>query len=447
MRKFIVILMALALCLGMTVGAYAAEDTLSIPDVAVQQGQTVYVAVTLTESVTGDSVGITYSYDKDVLEAVPGSCTWGKQGMLQDFSRSDSGVWAVAQSQDLKGTLCVLAFQVKKGVTLTETTVTCTVTVKNDAETVGTYTATGRIYAVCDHNYAPWESGGELTHSQSCEHCGQTQTQTHVWDDGVVMDHPTDGQKDLLVHTCTVCGATREQEIADQGSAQVSTMPTQPVEEPEGPEITTFPQEAPETATRPPQQKPEDHGSVRPTEGQDPGTQNGQPGSQESSGNQNPAGSQGNAGSQTGSGQLTDYNQPGGNNQNSSGNQTGTVSQNSGGNQTGTAFQNNGGNQTGQVEQPVGSNAAESAVQDQTHDHVHEQNQNPVAVPIPEGVEIPEQTEIPDHTHAATEPEHIHETLTPEETGVSLLALLFAVLLVVGAAVLATILMKRIRHK
>lgn len=465
MRKFIVKLMILVLCLSMTVGVYAAEEILVIPDISVQQGQTVYVAVTLTESVVGDSMGVIYSYDKEVLEALPDSSTWGKQGMLQDFSQSDSGVWAIAQAQDLKGTVCVLAFRVKKDVTLTETTVTCTVTVKSDAEVVSTYTATGRVYALCDHQYSQWKNGGDLSHSQICEHCGQEQTQTHIWNDGVISEHPTDNQKQLLVYTCTVCGATRQQEIANQGSQKPTEPPRStepPAETPTEPELTTFPPEEPETATRPPQQYPENNESQRPTEGQNPNTQSGQTGNQANSGNQNtagnqnPSGGQGNADNQTGSGQLTDYNQGTSNNQNDSGNQTGSgqttnpnqgtnSNQNTSGNQTGSVSQNQN-NQTDHNGQTDDADGVEP--EDEHHDHVHDEsassNQAPVAIPIPEGVEIP------DHTHETpTEPvhDHVHETPGPEQTGVSLLALLVAVLLVAVAVVLIMVLMKRIKRK
>ena len=422
MRKFIITLMILMLCLNMAIGVHAAEEMLSIPDVSAQQGQTIYVAVTLTESVMGDAMGVTYSYDKAVLEAIPSSSTWGKQGMLQDFSRTDSGVWAVGQVQDLKGTVCVLAFRVKDGVSLTETEVTCTVTVKNDADTVGTYTATGKITAACDHKFAAWESDGELIHSQTCELCGHKQAQTHVWNDGVVSDHPTDEQKDLLTFTCTICGATRQQEIADQASGQQPTMPTHPTEAPEesdDPVITTFPPDAPETATRPPQHE-ENNESTRPTQGTN--SQNGQ------------TGNQGNSGNQSGSGQLTDYNQGAGNNQNSG------ESQKPGSNQ------GDSGNQSGQDGQ---TGTADGTHQDE-HDHVHEEDLDSIAIPIPEGAVIPEELLHPDHTHpAATEPthDHVHETPAPEQTGISLLALLLAASLVVGAVVLVTVLMKRIKRK
>lgn len=426
MRKFIVTLMALALCLGMAIGVHAAEDILSIPDVSAYQDQTIYVAVTLTETVVGDSMGVTYSYDKEVLEAIPGSSTWGKQGMLQDFSRADSGVWAVSQSQDLKGTVCVLAFQVKKGATLSETAVTCTVTVKSDAEIVGTYTATGKISAVCDHKYTQWENGGDMLHVHTCELCGHKQTQTHIWDDGVISEHPTDEQMDLLVYTCTVCGTTREQEIKDQGSANLPTMPEQPAEVPEEPEITTFPPETIEAATRPANQNPENNTYPKPTESHNGQTGNG--GNQNSSDKQNSNGNQGNSGNQTGSGQLTDYNQGTGNN-------NGSDSQNNNGNQ------NDHSNQAG--------SADNGQPDEQDHDHVHGEdadssNRAPIAIPIPEGVEIP------DHTHeTVTEPlhDHVHETPAPEQTGISLLALLLAAALVVGAAVLGTVLIKRGKRK
>ena len=439
MRKLIIALMMLALCLNLTSGVWAAEAKLDIPDVAAQPGQTVYVALVLTDSVVGDSLGVTYSYDKNILRAVPNSSTWGSAGMLANFSREDSGVWAVDGARDLKGTVCVLAFRVNDGVTLTETTVSATVTVKNDAESVGTFTASGRIYAICDHSYGQWQSEGAQLHSHVCSKCGDKQSQSHTWDEGVITDHPTDTKKDLQTFTCRICGGTKETEIPDQDQSTSPIEPTErPTEAPDLPEVEyeTRPPQTEPTSTAPTNQYPQYTQPVTvptaPTEEQETEYTNPYDGKdtvvtqkptedQNNSVIQNPNGSQGNTGSQ-----------------NNSGNKNNSGSQNAAGN---SGNQSNTGNTTG-TNQTTGDG----------HDHSHESsNQQIVAVTIPEGVEVPENTvpteasiESPEEPH---DHDHDHEPVSMEQAGTSLAALGAAVAMIALAAVLVVILMKRMKRK
>jgi len=432
MRKIITIFMTLLMCMNLAFGAHAAEGVLSIPEVPVSEGQTIYVAVTLTESVIGDSVGITYGYDKAVLEAIYSSATWGKEGMLQDFSREDSGVWASGKAMDLKGTVCILAFRVKSGVTLTETAVSCTVTVKNDAETVGTYQAQGKIYAVCDHGYTKWESSGNLSHSRVCEKCGDKQTQTHMWGEGIISDHPENSHVDLITYTCEVCGAERTEEIANQGEHTQPPVGTEPpTEAPTEPEYVTRPPETTPPATRPTYPRPGEATQPLPTEPQKP--TEGQ--ETEHSETQEPTAGQNSNANQNAGGTLTDYNDKGSaGNKNSETTHSPSESQN---------------DPTAPVE---GTETEESQP---TVNPYHNQGADPMApTNHPIAVPVPATEEPHDHdehqTTLPTEPVHDHThdgEQTAHETGVSVMALGVAAMLVAVAIGLTVILLKRIKHK
>lgn len=428
MRKMIITFMLLLTCMNLVLGVNAAESILSIPEVPVSEDQTVYVAVTLTESVIGDSMGITYSYDKEVLEAVYGSATWGKQGMLQDFSREDAGVWASGQAMDLKGTVCVLAFRVKSGVTLTETKVSCTVTVKNDAEHVGTYTAEGRVYAVCDHNYGKYESSGNLSHSRTCQTCGDKQTQSHIWGTGIITDHPDHSHLDLITYTCEVCMATKSEEIPNQGDIP---KPPSMTEAPTEPEYVTRPPETAPPATRPTYPRPEDFTVPMPTGGQKPTEE------QKATETQGSAGNQNNGGNQNSGDTFTDYNDQG----NAGNKNPGTTHNPSDSKKDPTA--------------PVdGTGAAEQLpTEEHTENPYHVTDPMvqtyPIAVPVPE-------TEAPhdhgDHETGAMEPtepvhDHTHDAEPVQITGDSVMALALAMMLIIVAVGLAVILLKRIKRK
>lgn len=443
-------LMAITLVLNLGVAAMGAEKDLEIADVPLQKGQTAYVAVVLNASAVGDSIGVTYSYDKSVLEALPSSATWGKQGLLQDFNRQDSGVWAAAQPQDLQGTVCVLAFRVKDGAALTKTTVSCTVTIKNDTENLGTFTAEGMVYAVCSHSFGNWTEENGLVHSHKCSLCGEYQNQSHTWNKGSLSDHPSNTTLQILTQTCEECGATKTTEVSRLDSVEIPTNPSveKPTEAPEEPEIMTMPPQTEPPVTRPTEPSTDnkgDTGTKLPS-----GNQNNS-NNQDSSGNQNNSNNQNNSGSQSKpeindtAEDLKDYNNPSsGSNQNSSGNK------------------NPSGNKNESDKKDPDTEKEQSTVpadeENEGHDHSHEDNTRPpIAVPAPGVTETPTEPEtVPQETdaqevetlpivHDEHDHDHVHEEPAPVITGTSVLALVFAVALVALAGFLTTVLFKRLK--
>ena len=104
MRRFWSLLTALMLLGSLGLTAFASEDPLTMADVQVQLGQTVYLTVSLEEPVRGNTMGISYSYDPEVLKIVPSECRWKKTGALQDFSAGGhEGVWATEKAAQLEG--------------------------------------------------------------------------------------------------------------------------------------------------------------------------------------------------------------------------------------------------------------------------------------------------------------------------------------------------------
>ena len=415
MRKILTILMSVVLVLNLGVRAAGAEMELEIPDVEVSGDGTIYVPVILHTALQGDSIGIAYEYDEAVLEACPEFATWGRKGILQDFSLENSGVWAAGQAQNLEGTVCVLAFRIRSGAQLTETKVSCTVTVKNDATKVGSFTAEGRLYRVCDHQYGKWTSQGESGHIRECSLCTQKQAQSHRWNEGVAADHPTKDYVDILTQTCEVCGATRSREI----EGQESLTPTQPATEPEVPE-------KPEYETMPPQTEPPVEVPTVP-----------QPQKQEITGNQSDGGNRGEGADRNESGR----NENAGDHSHA-GNQEKPGTQQNPGNQSGPA-------NPGQEDKWVntGSQGNGNNPDPEDPDHTHE-NEIPIPTERPIAVPVPAATE--DHIHEQpqeTVHDHEHEAPPAQNMGPSLLALLAAAAAVAGAVGLVSWLVKRRKRK
>lgn len=271
MKKITVFLTLLAIIAGMALTAFAAEPKLQISDASAKPGDTVYLTVSLTEAVTGDTMGITYTYDRTVLEVVSSACTWEQKGVLQDFgSYDDSGVWTSGKSQEISGDICVLTFRVKSDVNFTGTDVACTLLVKNGSEKVGEFTATARISATCEHVYGDWQDAGEVGHSRGCELCGGTQTASHDWDEGTRTPDPENSGLDILTRTCGVCGAVRTSQVPGEQEGQIPTVP-----EGTDPPVTEPPKNY-MTEPTVPQNRPQNGQTQRPTEPQEPtqGNQN-----------------------------------------------------------------------------------------------------------------------------------------------------------------------------
>lgn len=267
MKKVIIVLTALLMSAVLAVSVYAEQSIVKLEDTTSQPGHTFFLKVSVTESLAGDTMGISYSYDEKVLEVVPESCKWEKAGILQDFSKNDTaGVWATGEIVDLYGTVCVLAFRVRSNAKPVETKVSCTLTVKSGAEEVGKFQTGATVTIVCDHVYGAWESNGDLVHQHVCGICEDTQNQPHSWDRGTVKVRE-DKQTDLMVYKCSVCGGTKESEIPKQSEGTKETQGNGN----SGPTQSTQPSAPIPTVTRPTHPTEDDHDhdtrpSSRPTQ-------------------------------------------------------------------------------------------------------------------------------------------------------------------------------------
>ena len=210
MRKWITIAVLAALLSALVLTANGTQSRLHAQDVQVKPGETVYVKLELTQSTVGDSVGVAYTYDKSVLKPLESSCTWARKGMLQDFdAKKGAGVWADVVAADMKGLVCTLAFEVISKEAHFDTSVSCTLIVKNGAKTVGTYTAEAEVSTYCDHRYGAWRDNGLLGHIRTCGTCNRSDSQTHKWDNGTTAPIPNRPGMDVTTFTCKDCGATK----------------------------------------------------------------------------------------------------------------------------------------------------------------------------------------------------------------------------------------------
>ena len=59
------------------------------------------------------------------------------------------------------------------------------------------------------HNFGEWREHDESYHYHICSICGASETEKHKWNDGKVIEKPTETETGLKEYTCKVCGATK----------------------------------------------------------------------------------------------------------------------------------------------------------------------------------------------------------------------------------------------
>lgn len=262
MRRFWSLLMALALLGSLGLTAFASEGPLTMADVQVQLGQTVYLTVSLEEPVRGNTMGVSYSYDPEVLKIVPSECRWKKTGALQDFSAGGhEGVWATEKAAQLEGEICLLVFRLQPDAQPGDTQVSCELLIKDGPEEVGRYEAASVVSIVCAHSYGGWTENGEIFHVRSCSICGAGQSQSHTWGSPV-----TDGSQ--KISTCTVCSKKRVEQIHSGLQEVLPTQPPAPDHKENLPELTlpTVPEPTAPLPTAPDPESTRPAEPVRPTE-------------------------------------------------------------------------------------------------------------------------------------------------------------------------------------
>ena len=63
------------------------------------------------------------------------------------------------------------------------------------------------------HEWGAWEQADEEGHHTFCDFCHTKHWEGHTWDEGVVTKEPSETEAGVLQYTCTVCGATKTEQI------------------------------------------------------------------------------------------------------------------------------------------------------------------------------------------------------------------------------------------
>ena len=72
------------------------------------------------------------------------------------------------------------------------------------------------------HTCPEFTYADEKQHSGSCSDCGETVTENHAWDDGVITEKPTLEKEGEITYTCTVCNGTKTEVLDKLTEADVT---------------------------------------------------------------------------------------------------------------------------------------------------------------------------------------------------------------------------------
>ncbi len=233
-----------AMASGTYTAALAADKTTANP------GNEITVTVSVT-AVTGQSGGLTVTYDAASLELTGGSFLI-ENTMLNDFSVAEkNGVFLLSGGKEISGEFARLTFKVKAdapfnpteiavqtkvGSVTAEASVSVSVVCPHDYEGMAwtpseedthTHTRTCKICNIPEmkeHNWAVTEEtaatcGKEGVKKYKCSDCGAEKEESipklenHTWDSGAVTKDPTCAAEGETTFTCSVCQGTRTEPI------------------------------------------------------------------------------------------------------------------------------------------------------------------------------------------------------------------------------------------
>lgn len=193
-----------------------AADTISasMSDGSAKVGEEVTLDISVSGNVLVGSGGISFLYDKNVLEIVSGEWTID-EAIIEDFNNKDA-VFAYADSKTISGNIFTITFKVKDDASMfTKTDVDFSLYLYDENnELVSCDTESGEVSIICTHVDSEEWSHNEESHWKVCTVCNEkTNEGNHTMDIGVVTKAPTTTDTGIKTFTCTVCGYTETETI------------------------------------------------------------------------------------------------------------------------------------------------------------------------------------------------------------------------------------------
>ncbi|MDY6315087.1 MAG: cohesin domain-containing protein [Clostridia bacterium] len=219
-KRITVLLCAVLMQMAMFVTVQAQGISIKAADVIVEQGsgtETVNVPIIISDNKGVIGMKLTFSYDSEIIltkvtqGAALNTLTMTPPGNLN--ANPFNVVWDGLENNDISnGTIVTLSFSVPKGTVKDyRISVNASSVVDENLNYLDAAAENGKI-SVHVHNYGAWEKADGNNHKKTCE-CGNSVTEAHKWDGGIVTKEATHTSTGEKKYTCTECHAERIEEI------------------------------------------------------------------------------------------------------------------------------------------------------------------------------------------------------------------------------------------
>ncbi len=125
------------------------------------------------------------------------------------------------ENNTVNGKIAVLTFKIKEGASIGDETVNLTFieSRSSDGNENEFKNTSAKISVVCkNHSYGDYEIESANKHSRTCSICGFVDSANHTWKDGNIIKTATCKETGSKQVNCTVCSATKVEEIAKSKS-------------------------------------------------------------------------------------------------------------------------------------------------------------------------------------------------------------------------------------
>ena len=214
-KRLLAWLAALGVVCSMGGAALAASGTVSAESSASQvvQGDTVTITVAMEKS-NVSSLGVQITCDEG-LQVQSGQ--WVQSGLMASFDMAtNKGVFSPGGAKDMEGDVFQLKVKAAKA-SAEPLQIAIKLIGKNSTQTVFEETVRKTIRVGCtEHSFGDYTAQSD-GHSRVCSDCGQTQSQKHSFNTGVVSREPDCTQPGSKTYTCKTCGYSKEEAVSALG--------------------------------------------------------------------------------------------------------------------------------------------------------------------------------------------------------------------------------------
>ena len=214
MKRIVSILICLVLMSALVLSVSAASGSVSISasKTNLKPGDTFTVTATLSSSDAIKLGTVVLSYDTNALEMTGGTCHVSGANPAVVVPANKAGTFFLGEARVVSGQIFTFNFKVKDTAAYQSYTISTTASI---GVSTGEYiNASGTtVSVVCDHSYGAWTDAGDGNHSQTCPTCKDVKTEAHKWDKGTVIEPATCKDAGKTKYTCTVCKATKEENV------------------------------------------------------------------------------------------------------------------------------------------------------------------------------------------------------------------------------------------